>query len=100
MRIEVHADDAISTQARRYAEYRVFAALMPLSQRLAVRHADVALRHAARRGACDGVECSITLTTRDTGFRVRAMGDHPYDAINRAAERLAPTRLVKAGQEV
>ena len=100
IRIDIHAEDVISAQARRYAEYRVFAAVMPMSHRVRVRHADVALRQTTRRGECDGVECAITLTVGDAAFRVRATGDHPYDAINRAVDRLVPARLAKAGVEI
>jgi len=97
MRIDVQAEESISAQARRYAEYRVFAALTALAHRVAVRHAEVALHRTSRRGACDGVECDITLSVGDTAFHVRATGDHPYDAINRSIDRLAPARLLKTG---
>ena len=102
IRIDVEAEAPVSAQARRYAEYRVFAGLVQLAQRVKVqvRHARVVLRPMRRAGACDGVECAITLTVGDTAFRVRATGDHPYDAINRAGDRLSPSRLVKAGVEV
>ena len=100
IRIDIQAEEAISAQARRYAEYRVFSAVMPMARRVGVRHADVAIRQTSRRGACDGVECAITLTVGDSAFRVRATGDHPYDAINRAVDRLAPARLMKSGVEV
>jgi ribosome-associated translation inhibitor RaiA len=89
LRIDVQSDEAISPQARRYAEYRVFAALTHLARRIAVRDAQVALRQAGRTGQCDGVECVITVAREGPPLRVHAGGDHPYAAINRAVERLA-----------
>ena len=97
IQIAVQAEEPLNPQARRYAEYRVFAALLPLTHRLHPQHATVALRKTSRRGECAGIECAITVTVGETAFRVRATGDHPYDAINRAADRLAPSRLVAVG---
>jgi hypothetical protein len=97
IQIAVQAEDPVSPQARRYAEYRVFAALLPLTPRLHPRQATVALRKTNRPGECAGIECAITVIVGDTAFRVRATGDHPYDAINRAADRLSPTRLMAGG---
>ena len=97
IQIAVQAEDPVGPQARRYAEYRVFAALLPLTHRLHPQQATVALRKTNRHGECAGIECAITVTVGESAFRVRATGDHPYDAINRAADRLAPTRLVANG---
>lgn len=93
IQIAVQAEEPVGPQARRYAEYRVFAALLPLTRRLHPQQATVALRKTSRRGQCAGIECAITVTVGESAFRVRATGDHPYDAINRAADRLAPSRI-------
>ena len=97
IQIAVEAEEPVNPQARRYAEYRVFVALLPLTHRLHPQHAKVALRNTTRRGECAGIECAITVTAGETAFRVRATGDHPYDAINRAVDRLAPLRLAAGG---
>ena len=60
MRIEVIGEDeSIHAQARTYAEYRVFAALVRHSQ--AVRGARVVLRRDERGGTCDTVVCAVTI---------------------------------------
>ena len=100
IRILVQSEESVGAQARGYAEYRVFAALMQLARRVHVRRATVTLRHAARAGECDGVECTIALDVGDTTFTVRACADHPYAAINRAADRLTPRGLGAASQAV
>jgi ribosome-associated translation inhibitor RaiA len=89
MRIEVIGkDESSDTQARTYAEYRVFAALARHTQR--VRGARVALRRAERDGACETVVCEVSVALEPTGsVRARAQGQHAYQAINRAVERIA-----------
>jgi ribosome-associated translation inhibitor RaiA len=83
-------DDAISTQARTYAEYRLFAVLARHSQN--VRRARVVLRQVDARGTCDKVGCAVTVTLEPAGvLRIRATGPHVYAAINRAVERLGQT---------
>jgi len=89
MRIHVLAEDGISSQARTYAEYRLFAALSQLVDTEQVRDARVTLRPAKQRRGCEGVSCTMTVAL-DTGvvLRIRATDDHAYAAINRAVERL------------
>ena len=89
MRIRVLGDDTISRQARTYAEYRVFAALTQFAGAEHVRYVRVVLRRANRSGDGEGVTCLVTVTLAGSNpMRVRTTGDHPYAAINRAAERL------------
>lgn len=89
MRIYVLGDETISSQARTYAEYRVFAALTQLAEAKQVRDARVVLRRENRSGAGEAVTCMVTVTVGDSNpMRVRTIGDHPYAAINRAVERL------------
>jgi ribosome-associated translation inhibitor RaiA len=90
MRIDVLGDDTISPQARTYAEYRIFAALTQLADAEQVRDTRVVLRRARRGNDGDGVRCIVTVTLAGSDpVRVRATGDHPYAAINRAVERLS-----------
>jgi ribosome-associated translation inhibitor RaiA len=98
--IHVYAEEPVGAQARGYAEYRVFAALVQLTRRVHVRQARVTLRQAPRPGACRGIECAIALDVGDTTFTVRACADHPYAAINRAADRLTPRGLGTSTQSV
>jgi ribosome-associated translation inhibitor RaiA len=89
MRIQVLGDEAISQQARTYAEYRVFAALTQLAGADHVREASVVLRHVNRGGDGQVVTCVVSVTREGSNtMRVRTTGDHPYAAINRAVERL------------
>lgn len=87
MRIEVLGGDTISSQARTYAEYRVFAALARSAEK--VRRARVVLRALDRCGGCGGVACTVTVALEGTGsIRIRTKGAHAYAAINRAIERI------------
>jgi ribosome-associated translation inhibitor RaiA len=88
-RIHVVADDnAISSQARTYAEYRVFSALT--RHALKFRSARVLLRPTEDRGTCDRVTCAVSVALEPSGsVRVRVTGPHVYAAINRAVERLS-----------
>ena len=72
-------------QTRAYAEYRIFSSLAAFSN---VRQVTVSLTSGARGNS---VECSV-LVDLETGVpvQVTARGRHAYDAINRAADRLAP----------
>jgi ribosome-associated translation inhibitor RaiA len=89
MHIYVLGDETISSQARTYAEYRVFAALTQLAGAEQVRDARVVLRRANRTRAGEGVTCLVTVTLAGSSpLRVQTTGDHPYAAINRAVERL------------
>jgi hypothetical protein len=86
-RIHVIADDNVSSQARTYAEYRVFSALT--RQALKFRRARVLLRLSDNHGACDRVTCAVSVALEPSGsVRVRMTGPHVYAAINRAVERL------------
>jgi hypothetical protein len=89
MRIEVVGDKTISSQARTYAEYRVFAALTRAAGTRDVRSARVTLRPLNASARCGGVACTVTvLFEQSDAVRVNAIGGHPYAAINRAIERL------------
>lgn len=95
MRIQVTTDDDISLQARTYAEYRLFAALSQLVDTERVRQARVVLRRAMQRRGCEGVSCTLTVALDGVGpFRIKTMGNHPYEAINRAVERLEAMRTL------
>jgi hypothetical protein len=89
MRIETIGDDSISGQARTYAEYRLFAALLRVVDTRRVRKASLALRRTTARQHAGHVVCTVRVEL-DTGdvTRLRAVGGHPYAAINRAVERL------------
>jgi hypothetical protein len=88
-RIHVVADDkAISSQARTYAEYRVFSALT--RHGLKFRRARVLLRPSKDLGTCDRVICAVSVALEPSGIaRVRVTGPHVYAAINGAVERLS-----------
>src|SRR3954447_13418501 len=87
-RIQVVADsNAVSTQARIYAEYRVFSALTRHS--LKFRRARVSLRPNSDAGTFATVTCAVSVALDPSGsVRVRVTGPHVYAAINRAIERL------------
>jgi hypothetical protein len=98
MRIEVVAEEPISSQARTYAEYRVFAALTQVGKGDHVRHVRVVLRAVSSGGHCEEIACTVTVTLAGSdSLRIRTTGPHAYAAINRAVERLrihaAPTGL-------
>ena len=89
MRIEIVGDDAISRQARTYAEYRLFAALSQVVDTRRVRRASLMLRRARSKRHFDGVICTVSIELNNGEVsRLRASGDHAYAAINRAVERL------------
>ena len=73
-------------QTRAYAEYRIFSSLAAFSS--VVRQVTVSLTPGATGHSMD---CSV-LVGLHTGVpvHVTARGRHAYDAINRAADRLAP----------
>jgi ribosome-associated translation inhibitor RaiA len=92
MRIEIIGDDSMSPQARTYAEYRLFAALSQVVDTSQVRSASLVLRRAKSRRHCDGAVCTVVVEMNDGEVaRLRALGAHPYAAINRAVERLQPS---------
>ena len=88
MRIEVIGkDESSNPQARTYAEYKVFAALVRHTQR--VRSARVVLRRDGRAGRCNSVACAVTVALEPRGsLRARGCGPHAYAAVNRTVERL------------
>jgi ribosome-associated translation inhibitor RaiA len=73
-------------QTRAYAEYRIFSSLAAFSN--VVRQVTVSITSGA---GAHSVECSV-MVDFETGvpLQVTARGRHAYDAINRAADRLAP----------
>lgn len=94
MRIEIVGDDSMSPQARTYAEYRLFAALSQIVDTSQVRSASLVLRRARSRRYCDGAVCTVVVELNDGEVaRLRALGAHPYAAINRAVERLRLSAL-------
>ena len=88
MRIEVVAEDESSNpQARTYAEFKVFSALVRHTQR--VRGARVVLRREGHHGGCNSVACAVTVALEPSGsVRARGRGPHAYAAVNRTVERL------------
>ena len=88
MRIEVIGEDESSNpQARTYAEYKVFAALVRHTQR--VRGARVVLQRDERDRTCNSVACAVTVALEPSGsVRARGRGPHAYAAVNRTVERL------------
>ena len=97
-RIHVFADaNAISSQARTYAEYRVFSALT--RHAIKFRRARVLLRTSEGPGTCDRVSCALSVALEPSGsVRVRVTGPHVYAAINRAVERLRAHLLLQQHQ--
>jgi hypothetical protein len=72
-------------QTRAYAEYRVFSSLARFSD--AVLDVTVSLGPPTMKGR--SVVCRIAATLdRGSRLQVSARGRHPYDAINRAADRI------------
>ena len=83
----VSEDKAISSQARTYAEYRVYSAL--IRHAVQFRSARVLLRPSEDQGTCDRITCAVSVALEPSGsVRVRVTGPHVYAAINRAVERL------------
>ena len=81
-------------QTRAYAEYRAFSGLARFSH--IVHGATVTLTRAERQM----VVCVVTVALEDgRRVRIRSRGRHPYDAINRAADRIGDQvrRHVSAG---
>ena len=96
MRITVLGEDAISLQARTYAEYRVFAALTQFAEAEKVRWARVVLRRVTRKGACDSVACTVRVALDGSdSLRIRTTGENAYAAINRAIERISTSTAVR-----
>lgn len=86
-RIHVLSDNAISSQARTYAEYRVFAALSRYAQEF--QRARIVLRPSRAGRRHETVSCAVSVTFGGSRvLRIRATGPHVYSAINRAVDRL------------
>jgi ribosomal subunit interface protein len=87
MQIAVHdADARIVTGLRAYSEYRMFAAVSRFSRNCA----RIDVRLSERQTAREPYVCAVVLEMKPSGLvRVRATGDRPYLAIDRAAERLS-----------
>jgi hypothetical protein len=85
--VVVGDDTAISSQARTYAEYRVFSALT--RHALKFRRARILLRASNSYDTCETVICAVSVALEPSGSaRVRVTGPYVYAAINRAVERL------------
>jgi hypothetical protein len=87
VRVEVIDEGAIlSTQARSYAEYRVFASLSRHARE--VRGASMEFRRDVR--GPNGIVCVVSVALAPIGLiQIRATAKHPYAAIDRAAQRVA-----------
>jgi hypothetical protein len=93
MDIHVIGDDTISSQARTYAEYRVFSALARRAAAEPVLGARVVIRRPTTGRARHAVTCTVSMAVAGARpIRVRGVGSHPYAAINRAVERLGGAR--------
>ena len=92
MRIEVIGYDAMSAQARTYAEYRLFAGLSRVVDTRRVRHARLVLQRREGDRADESVSCTVSVDIDGCDpLRIQASAAHPYAAINRAVERLSET---------
>lgn len=90
MRIEILGEDTISTQARTYADYCLFAALSQTVDTNRVKRARLILQRTKPGRARDGVSCTVTVDIEGSNsLRIQVAADHPYAAINRAVERLS-----------
>jgi ribosome-associated translation inhibitor RaiA len=87
MQIAVHDADARNvTDLRAYAEYRMFAAVTRFSRSCA----RIDVRLSERQTAREPYVCDVVLEMKPSGrVQVRATGERPYLAIDRAAERLS-----------
>ena len=98
MRIEVlDHDNDFPEQTRAYAEYRIFSSLAHVSHVVERAHVTLSAAGADSRS----VVCTVVISGDDgPSTRIRARGGHAYDAINRAARRLALVlRRDAAGRE-
>ena len=87
MQIAVHDADARNvTDLRAYSEYRMFAAVSRFSRSCA----RIDVRLSERQTVREPYVCSVVLEMKPSGrVQVRATGDRPYLAIDRAAECLS-----------
>jgi ribosome-associated translation inhibitor RaiA len=97
MHIEILEDESFDPQVRTYAEYRLFAALPQLIDTNQVRRARLVLRRVEHGRHAGTISCDVTIEIRDRDvLRIKATGDHPYAAINRAMERITGERGKRA----
>jgi ribosome-associated translation inhibitor RaiA len=89
MAIQVTADHGINAQARTYAEYRLFTALMHLADIEHIPGVQIVLRRESPDPGCKRVSCAVTVARGGArAIRIRAAGAHAYAAINRVVDRL------------
>jgi ribosome-associated translation inhibitor RaiA len=89
MHIQIDGDESISRQTRAYAEYRLFAALAPLSDARRFGNVSLVLRREKNRRRGGRVVCAVAVEARDgVVARFKAAGTHPYEAIDRAVDRV------------
>jgi hypothetical protein len=91
-RIDIVGDESIDHQTRTYAEYRLFAALAPSIDMRQFRRASLVLRRTNGLRQRERILCAVAVELDDGSVtRFKAAGDHPYQAINRAVERVRQT---------
>ena len=89
MQIDIVGDESIDRQTRIYAEYRLFAALAPSIDLRQYSRAQLVLRRARGPGDVKRIECAVDVELNDGAVtRFSAAGSHPYQAVNRAIERV------------
>jgi hypothetical protein len=87
IRVEIVEDESGNPQARSYAEYKVFSALVRHAPQ--VRGARVVLRRDPADHGCHSVACAVTVSFEPSGsVRAEARGPHAFAAVNRTVERL------------
>ena len=92
MHIDVVSDESIGRQARIYAEYRLFAALAPIAGARDLTGASLLLHRGRRSRLGERVVCAVAIASKAGEVaRFTATGAHPYQAINRAVERVRRT---------
>jgi hypothetical protein len=97
MHIEIIGEESFGPQVRSYAEYRLFAAVSQVIDTNQVRHARLVLRRAKHTRPAGAISCEVTLEIRDSDvLRIKATGDHPCAAVNRAIERITGERGARA----
>jgi hypothetical protein len=97
MRIQILSDALISAQACTYAEYRLFETLSHTVDTARVSSARLELRRTRQKRHSGSVSCTVLLEI-DHGdvLRIRAIGGHPYAAINHAVARIPPAFQIDA----
>jgi hypothetical protein len=87
MRIHVNVvTEGFAEQARAYAEFRMFSALARFERQ--IEAATLVLTESAEPQPV--VTCAVAITfAGGARLRIRTRGEHPYEAINRAADRVS-----------